>query len=75
MLQVMATVSSGIQLLLPFLTPSAISDQIDGTPERYDKYRQECVSFIEQNRFDFEPFIEDDVPFDTVTNSHSHLLL
>jgi OTU domain-containing protein 3 len=43
---------------------SAISDQMDGTPERYDKYRQECVNFIESNRFDFEPFIEDDIPFD-----------
>lgn len=44
----------------------AISDQLEGMPEHYDRIRQQCVSFIEENRDNFEPFIEDDVPFDKV---------
>ncbi len=36
---------------------------MDGTSEKYDFYRQRCVDFIEQNREDFEPFIEDGSPF------------
>ena len=32
----------------------------------HQKIRQEIVQFIIDNRENFEPFIEDDVPFDTV---------
>ena len=47
----------------------AVSDQIEGTPEKYDSIRQRCVTFIEQNPDDFAPFIEDDVTFDKVSSS------
>jgi len=42
----------------------AIADQMDGNPENHPKYRKRICEYIETNRFDFEPFIEDDEPFD-----------
>jgi len=40
----------------------AVSDQLEGTAEKYDSYRQRCVDFIEQNGEDFAPFIDDGSP-------------
>eukprot|EP01117_Protostelium_nocturnum_P006675 TRINITY_DN2402_c0_g1_i1.p1 TRINITY_DN2402_c0_g1~~TRINITY_DN2402_c0_g1_i1.p1 ORF type:complete len:549 (-),score=198.23 TRINITY_DN2402_c0_g1_i1:24-1670(-) len=42
----------------------AVSDQIEGHPNSHDDIRQRTVDCIEENREMFEPFIEDDVPFD-----------
>jgi hypothetical protein len=46
----------------------SISHQLYKTQEQYARIRNEICSFIIQQREDFEPFIEDDVPFDTVCN-------
>jgi len=42
----------------------AIADQLDGNPDNHPKYRKRICEYIEINRLDFEPFIEDDEPFD-----------
>jgi len=42
----------------------AIADQMDGNPDNHPKYRKRICEYIEHNRIDFEPFIEDDEPFD-----------
>lgn len=54
--------------MISFLTPHfrAVADQVQGNPEAYDNFRQFTVDFICAHREDFEPFIEDDVPFDKV---------
>jgi len=42
----------------------AIADQLEGKPENHAKIRRKVVKHIEQNRSHFEPFVEDDVPFE-----------
>ncbi|XP_064109063.1 OTU domain-containing protein 3-like isoform X2 [Macrobrachium nipponense] len=42
----------------------ALGDQLDGTPNTHQKHRQDVVAYMRQHRSDFEPFVEDDVPFD-----------
>jgi len=42
----------------------SISDQIMGHPDDHVRIRAQCVQFIANNRENFEPFIEDDVPFE-----------
>ncbi|PKA49899.1 hypothetical protein AXF42_Ash019215 [Apostasia shenzhenica] len=42
----------------------AIADQLEGTEEEHEKYRLMVVQYIKNHRVDFEPFIEDEVPFD-----------
>ncbi|KAJ6802919.1 OTU domain-containing protein 3 isoform X2 [Iris pallida] len=42
----------------------ALADQLEGNEEEYKKYRRRVVEYIMKHRKDFEPFIEDDVPFD-----------
>jgi len=42
----------------------AIGDQIEGNPGRHMYFRGEICDFIDNNRFDFEPFVEDDQDFD-----------
>ena len=42
----------------------AISDQISGNEDMQEELRQAAVSHIQAEKFDFEPFIEDDEPFD-----------
>ncbi|XP_042217822.1 OTU domain-containing protein 3-like [Homarus americanus] len=42
----------------------ALGDQLDGTPNTHQKHRQDVVAYMRQNRNDFEPFVEDDVPFE-----------
>jgi len=46
----------------------AMSDQIDGVPDNHYSYRQKIVDFIVDNKEDYAPFIEDDVPFDVYCN-------
>lgn len=41
----------------------ALSDQIDGSPNNHAAFRQAIIGFLQQNRQDFEPFIEDDEPW------------
>lgn len=48
------------------ITISAISDQIEGDPKNFAKYRERICAFMEQNRESFEPFVEDDEPWDKV---------
>lgn len=47
----------------------AIADQLEGDEEEYTKYRQMVVEYIMNHREDFEPFVEDDVPFDEYCRS------
>ncbi|KAK4584682.1 hypothetical protein RGQ29_022415 [Quercus rubra] len=42
----------------------ALADQLEGNEEEHKKYRSMVVEYIMKNREMFEPFIEDDVPFD-----------
>ncbi|MCD7467082.1 hypothetical protein HAX54_004281 [Datura stramonium] len=47
----------------------ALGDQLEGNEEEYEKYRDMTVKYIRNNRDMFEPFIEDDVPFDEYCES------
>eukprot|EP01129_Flabellula_baltica_P011206 TRINITY_DN4858_c0_g3_i1.p1 TRINITY_DN4858_c0_g3~~TRINITY_DN4858_c0_g3_i1.p1 ORF type:complete len:334 (-),score=71.20 TRINITY_DN4858_c0_g3_i1:3-1004(-) len=42
----------------------AISDQLDGTPNRHAYYRAQICSFLERNREEYQYFVEDDMSFD-----------
>ncbi|KAI3997851.1 hypothetical protein MKX01_036321 [Papaver californicum] len=42
----------------------AIADQLEGNEEEHNKYRLMVVKYIQDHRLEFEPFIEDEVPFD-----------
>jgi len=41
----------------------ALADQLDGDDHAHSRHRQDVVRYITEHRADFEPFIEDDVPF------------
>jgi len=43
---------------------SAVADQLDGDEDQHSKYRQMVLDYIEKHRDDFEPFMEDEVPFE-----------
>lgn len=47
----------------------AVADQLEGNEEEHQKYRSMVVQYIVKNRETFEPFIEDDVPFDEYCQS------
>ncbi|XP_048335478.1 OVARIAN TUMOR DOMAIN-containing deubiquitinating enzyme 7 isoform X2 [Ziziphus jujuba] len=47
----------------------ALADQLEGNEEEHMKYRSMVVQYILKNREMFEPFIEDDVPFDEYCQS------
>ncbi|NWH89272.1 OTUD3 protein, partial [Aegithalos caudatus] len=42
----------------------ALGDQLEGHSRNHLRHRQETVEFMVRQREDFEPFVEDDVPFD-----------
>ncbi|XP_072442614.1 OTU domain-containing protein 3 [Chiloscyllium punctatum] len=42
----------------------ALGDQLEGHSRNHLKHRRETVDFMIKHRQDFEPFVEDDVPFD-----------
>ncbi|XP_073144937.1 OVARIAN TUMOR DOMAIN-containing deubiquitinating enzyme 7 isoform X3 [Henckelia pumila] len=42
----------------------ALADQLEGNEDKHEKYRNMVVRFIKNNREMFEPFVEDEVPFD-----------
>ncbi|XP_051493491.1 OTU domain-containing protein 3 isoform X2 [Apus apus] len=47
----------------------ALGDQLEGHSRNHLRHRQETVDFMIKQREDFEPFVEDDVPFEKhVTN-------
>lgn len=41
---------------------------MEGDPNKYAPYRKKICEFIEKNRLDYEPFIEDDETFEGVCN-------
>ncbi|KAF5179026.1 Otu domain-containing protein [Thalictrum thalictroides] len=47
----------------------ALADQLQGSEEEHQKYRNMVVQYILKQREDFEPFIEDGVPFDEYCKS------
>ncbi|XP_057981614.1 OVARIAN TUMOR DOMAIN-containing deubiquitinating enzyme 7 isoform X2 [Malania oleifera] len=47
----------------------ALADQLEGNEEEHEKFRSMVVQYILKNREMFEPFIEDDVPFDEYCQS------
>ncbi|KAK9054103.1 hypothetical protein SSX86_025180 [Deinandra increscens subsp. villosa] len=47
----------------------ALADQLDGDEDMHEKYRKMVVQYIMKNRESFEPFIEDEVPFDEYCQS------
>lgn len=42
----------------------ALGDQLEGHTKAHLQHRQETVEYMRQHRLDFEPFVEDDVPFE-----------
>lgn len=42
----------------------ALNDQLEGHTRNHLKYRYETVQYMKEHRTDFEPFVEDEVPFD-----------
>ncbi|OCT73448.1 hypothetical protein XELAEV_18036425mg [Xenopus laevis] len=42
----------------------AFGDQLEGHSRNHLRHRQETVEYMIRHRHDFEPFVEDDVPFD-----------
>ena len=42
----------------------ALGDQLEGHSRNHYRHRQEVVKYMMDHRKDFEPFVEDDVPFD-----------
>ncbi|XP_022977585.1 uncharacterized protein LOC111477872 isoform X1 [Cucurbita maxima] len=52
-----------------FFSCRALADQLEGDQEEHEKYRKMVVQYILKNRGTFEPFIEDDVPFDEYCES------
>ena len=42
----------------------SMADQLEGNPAQHWHYRKLVVEYIENHREDFEPFMEDDEPFD-----------
>ncbi|NXD15028.1 OTUD3 protein, partial [Nothocercus nigrocapillus] len=47
----------------------ALGDQLEGHSRNHLKHRQETVDYMIKQREDFEPFVEDDVPFEKhITN-------
>ncbi|XP_069804942.1 OTU domain-containing protein 3 [Dendropsophus ebraccatus] len=42
----------------------ALGDQLEGHSRNHLRHRQETVEYMVKHRQDFEPFVEDDVPFD-----------
>ncbi|NXG72447.1 OTUD3 protein, partial [Baryphthengus martii] len=47
----------------------ALGDQLEGHSRNHLRHRQETVDYMRKQREDFEPFVEDDVPFEKhVTN-------
>ncbi|CAM0902391.1 unnamed protein product [Alopecurus aequalis] len=47
----------------------AMGDQLEGDEEQHMKYREMVVHYIVEHREEFEPFIEDEVPFDEYCGS------
>ncbi|KAL0395816.1 UNVERIFIED_CONTAM: OVARIAN TUMOR DOMAIN-containing deubiquitinating enzyme 7 [Sesamum calycinum] len=47
----------------------ALADQLEGNEDEHEKYRNMVVRFIKNNREMFEPFVEDEVPFDEYCRS------
>ncbi|XP_065285228.1 OTU domain-containing protein 3-like [Dermacentor albipictus] len=42
----------------------ALNDQLEGHTRNHLKYRFETVQYMKEHRSDFEPFVEDEIPFD-----------
>ncbi|KAG9466919.1 hypothetical protein GDO78_015894 [Eleutherodactylus coqui] len=42
----------------------ALGDQLEGHSRNHLRHRQETTNYMVKHRNDFEPFVEDDVPFD-----------
>lgn len=42
----------------------ALGDQLEGHSRNHLKHRQETVDYMIKQREDFEPFVEDDIPFE-----------
>ncbi|CAN6241340.1 unnamed protein product [Urochloa humidicola] len=47
----------------------AMGDQLEGSEEEHMKYRAMVVDYVVKHREDFEPFIEDEVPFEEYCDS------
>nr|KAG5698975.1 hypothetical protein BaRGS_033488 [Batillaria attramentaria] len=51
----------------------ALGDQFEGHSRNHYRHRQEVVKYMLDHRKDFEPFVEDDVPFDEHVNNLKRL--
>ncbi|PAN40667.1 hypothetical protein PAHAL_7G332400 [Panicum hallii] len=58
-----------MQMAIAFSVFRAMGDQLEGSEEEHMKYRAMVVDYIVKHREDFEPFIEDEVPFEQYCDS------
>lgn len=42
----------------------ALGDQMEGHMGNHHRHRQDTVDYMQDHREDFQPFVEDDVPFE-----------
>ena len=42
----------------------SVSEQVEGNESHYKEYREKCINYMKENKDEFAPFIEDDVPID-----------
>lgn len=56
-------------MAIAFSVFRAMGDQLEGSEEEHMKYRAMVVEYIVKHREDFEPFIEDEVPFEQYCDS------
>ena len=42
----------------------SVSDQMDNTEKNFNEYRERCIEYMNNNKDEFIPFLEDDEPFD-----------
>ena len=50
----------------------ALSDQLDGGRTQHSDLRQEVVRYIRSHRAEFEPFLDEDEPFDEYGEDMRH---
>ncbi|KAF9682378.1 hypothetical protein SADUNF_Sadunf05G0102800 [Salix dunnii] len=53
-----------LRIVYSIMISWGLADQLEGNEEEHGKYRSMVVQYIMKTREMFEPFIEDDVPFD-----------
>ena len=51
----------------------ALGDQLDGHMGNHYRHRQDTTNYMMENRSDFQPFVEDDQPFEKHSNFYIYI--